>query len=151
MKIGFVRRGFSSSGGAENYLQRLARGVREAGHDVELFTTKEWPAEEWTVGTIESVTRRVASRVRKRSRECLARDQMRCAHEFGASLALQYLSRGRRRASRMAGAAGLIARAAAAIHDAAQPETFGNLAVGRSPVPETRRRSSNREFADGQK
>ena len=52
MKIGFVRRGFSSSGGAENYLQRLAHGVREAGHEVELFTTKEWPAEEWTPGKL---------------------------------------------------------------------------------------------------
>lgn len=52
MKIGFVRRGFSSSGGAENYLQRLARGVHEAGHAVELFTTQEWPAEEWTIGKL---------------------------------------------------------------------------------------------------
>jgi UDP-glucose:(heptosyl)LPS alpha-1,3-glucosyltransferase len=52
MKIGFVRRGFSPSGGAENYLQRLARGVRGAGHEVELFTTPEWPAEEWTVGKL---------------------------------------------------------------------------------------------------
>lgn len=53
MKIGFVRRGFSPSGGAENYLQRLARGVQGAGHSVELFTTPEWPAEEWKVGTLK--------------------------------------------------------------------------------------------------
>ncbi len=52
MKIGFVRRGFSLSGGAENYLQRLARGLQEAGHAVELFTTHEWPAEEWTIGKL---------------------------------------------------------------------------------------------------
>ena len=52
MKIGFVRRGFSPSGGAENYLQRLARGVQDAGHTVELFTTHEWPAEEWTLGKL---------------------------------------------------------------------------------------------------
>ena len=52
MKIGFVRRGFSPSGGAENYLQRLARGVQTRGHAVELFTTQEWPAEEWTVGKL---------------------------------------------------------------------------------------------------
>jgi UDP-glucose:(heptosyl)LPS alpha-1,3-glucosyltransferase len=52
MKIGFVRRGFSPSGGAENYLRRLARGVRDAGHVVELFTTPEWPAAEWTVGKL---------------------------------------------------------------------------------------------------
>jgi UDP-glucose:(heptosyl)LPS alpha-1,3-glucosyltransferase len=52
MKIGLVRRGFSSSGGAENYLKRLARGIREAGHNVQLFTTKEWPAEEWDWGEL---------------------------------------------------------------------------------------------------
>ena len=52
MKIGFVRRGFSPSGGAENYLHRLALGVQRAGHTVELFTTNDWPAEEWTVGKL---------------------------------------------------------------------------------------------------
>ncbi len=52
MKIGFVRRGFSPSGGAENYLKRLARGVHSAAHAVELFTTQEWPAEEWTFGKL---------------------------------------------------------------------------------------------------
>jgi len=52
MKIGFARRGFSPSGGAENYLKRLARGVHDAGHRVQLFTTKEWPAEEWSWGEL---------------------------------------------------------------------------------------------------
>ena len=52
MKIGFVRRGFSPSGGAESYLNRLARGITNAGHDVELFTTDEWPAEAWPFGPI---------------------------------------------------------------------------------------------------
>jgi UDP-glucose:(heptosyl)LPS alpha-1,3-glucosyltransferase len=55
MKIGFVRRGFSPSGGAENYLQRLARGVQQAGHTVELFTTDEWPAKEWTFGKLTAL------------------------------------------------------------------------------------------------
>jgi UDP-glucose:(heptosyl)LPS alpha-1,3-glucosyltransferase len=50
--IGFVRRGFSSSGGAESYLKRLAAGVVEAGHAVSLFTSAEWPAEEWNFGPI---------------------------------------------------------------------------------------------------
>jgi UDP-glucose:(heptosyl)LPS alpha-1,3-glucosyltransferase len=50
MKIGFVRRGFSPGGGAENYLKRLAHGVTGAGHAVELFTTREWPADEWGFG-----------------------------------------------------------------------------------------------------
>jgi UDP-glucose:(heptosyl)LPS alpha-1,3-glucosyltransferase len=50
--IGFVRRGFSSSGGAESYLKRLAAGVAEAGHPVSLFTSAEWPAEEWNFGPV---------------------------------------------------------------------------------------------------
>jgi UDP-glucose:(heptosyl)LPS alpha-1,3-glucosyltransferase len=52
LTIGFVRRGYSSSGGAETYLQRLARGVADAGHAVTLFTTALWPAAEWEFGEI---------------------------------------------------------------------------------------------------
>lgn len=52
LKIGFVRRGFSRSGGAESYLKRLAQGVVQEGHQVELFTTREWPANEWVFGPI---------------------------------------------------------------------------------------------------
>jgi len=52
MKIGFVRRGFSPSGGAENYLNRLAQGVANAGHTVELFTTGEWPKAAWPFGAV---------------------------------------------------------------------------------------------------
>lgn len=52
LKIGFVRRGFSRSGGAESYLKRLAQGVVQEGHQAELFTTREWPANEWTFGPI---------------------------------------------------------------------------------------------------
>ncbi len=54
-QIGFVRRGFSASGGAEAYLKRLAQGVVEAGHGAHLFTTADWPAEEWTFGPITRV------------------------------------------------------------------------------------------------
>ncbi|MEP6685475.1 MAG: glycosyltransferase family 4 protein [Verrucomicrobiota bacterium] len=50
--IGFVRRGFSASGGAEAYLKRLAEGVVNAGHVAHLFTTRAWPEEEWTWGPI---------------------------------------------------------------------------------------------------
>jgi UDP-glucose:(heptosyl)LPS alpha-1,3-glucosyltransferase len=48
--IGFIRRGFSTSGGAEAYLKRLAEGVVKAGHVPHLFTTRDWPANEWTWG-----------------------------------------------------------------------------------------------------
>jgi len=50
LTIGIVRRGFSSSGGAESYLKRLASGIVDAGHPVTLFTSAEWPAAEWTAG-----------------------------------------------------------------------------------------------------
>lgn len=50
LKIGFVRRGYSSSGGAEAYLKRLAAGVTAAGHEARLISTDEWPAEQWGPG-----------------------------------------------------------------------------------------------------
>jgi len=52
LTIGIVRRGFSSRGGAESYLKRLAAGVVEAGHPVSLFTSSEWPVEEWNFGPV---------------------------------------------------------------------------------------------------
>ncbi len=50
--IVFVRRGYSPTGGAEAYLKRLARGVIEAGHDVQLVATNDWPDGEWPFGSI---------------------------------------------------------------------------------------------------
>lgn len=52
LTIGFVRRGFSSSGGAESYLQRLAAGVVEKGHQVRLYTSAAWPPHEWNLGPV---------------------------------------------------------------------------------------------------
>ncbi|MCA1658639.1 MAG: glycosyltransferase family 4 protein, partial [Verrucomicrobiaceae bacterium] len=52
LTIGFVRRGFSSGGGAESYLQRLAAGVAQAGHEVRLYTSAEWPAQMWNFGPV---------------------------------------------------------------------------------------------------
>lgn len=52
LSIAFVRRGYSSSGGAEAYLKRLATGVVEAGHQVQLVTTQDWPDTEWPFGPI---------------------------------------------------------------------------------------------------
>jgi UDP-glucose:(heptosyl)LPS alpha-1,3-glucosyltransferase len=52
LSIGFVRRGYSQSGGAEAYLKRLAHGVFEAGHDAQLITTEAWPQNEWPFGPI---------------------------------------------------------------------------------------------------
>src|SRR6185312_16877498 len=53
LRIAFVRRGYSRSGGAEAYLKRLADGVVGAGHEVQLITTAEWPEEQWSFGSIK--------------------------------------------------------------------------------------------------
>jgi UDP-glucose:(heptosyl)LPS alpha-1,3-glucosyltransferase len=52
LSIAFVRRGYSSTGGAEAYLKRLARGLIEAGHDTQLVATNDWPESEWPFGSI---------------------------------------------------------------------------------------------------
>jgi UDP-glucose:(heptosyl)LPS alpha-1,3-glucosyltransferase len=53
MKIGFVRRGHSSTGGAEAYLIRLASALRSRGEETALITTSDWPAERWPFGHIQ--------------------------------------------------------------------------------------------------
>src|SRR5215475_15610899 len=53
IRIAFVRRGYSQSGGAEAYLKRLADGVAKAGHQVQLVTTNEWPEDQWPFGSIK--------------------------------------------------------------------------------------------------
>jgi len=53
--IGFVRRGYSPSGGAESYLKRLALGVVGLGHEAHLFTTNDWPPNEWPFGQITQI------------------------------------------------------------------------------------------------
>jgi UDP-glucose:(heptosyl)LPS alpha-1,3-glucosyltransferase len=60
LTIGFVRRGFSSSGGAESYLKRLAIGMVEKGHQVRLYTSADWPPDEWTFGPITRLQGRSA-------------------------------------------------------------------------------------------
>ena len=60
LTIGFVRRGFSSSGGAEAYLKRLAAGLAENGHTVRLFASMDWPPNEWTFGPITHLEKRSA-------------------------------------------------------------------------------------------
>jgi UDP-glucose:(heptosyl)LPS alpha-1,3-glucosyltransferase len=52
LSIVFVRRGYSPTGGAEAYLKRLARGVVEMGHEVQLVSTNDWPNSEWPFGSI---------------------------------------------------------------------------------------------------
>jgi Glycosyltransferase len=47
MKIGFVRRGYSSTGGAEAYLLRLASAVAGEGHAPVLIGSGGWPEGVW--------------------------------------------------------------------------------------------------------
>ena len=55
LTIGFVRRGFSSGGGAEAFLTRLAAGVVEKGYGTILFTAGEWPGDAWNFGPIKRI------------------------------------------------------------------------------------------------
>lgn len=52
LRIAFARRGYSTSGGAEAYLKRLAAGVVAAGHEAQLCTTAQWPPEAWPFGPL---------------------------------------------------------------------------------------------------
>jgi UDP-glucose:(heptosyl)LPS alpha-1,3-glucosyltransferase len=52
LRIAFVRRGYSRSGGAEAYLRRLGLGIAEAGHDVQLITGEDWPDDQWPFGPV---------------------------------------------------------------------------------------------------
>ena len=47
MKIGLARRGYSSTGGAENYLCRLADALEATGHEPVLFASPDWPRDRW--------------------------------------------------------------------------------------------------------
>jgi UDP-glucose:(heptosyl)LPS alpha-1,3-glucosyltransferase len=52
VNIGLVRRGFSQTGGAENYVKRLGRALADAGHQATLYSTADWPAAEWLYGKL---------------------------------------------------------------------------------------------------
>jgi UDP-glucose:(heptosyl)LPS alpha-1,3-glucosyltransferase len=52
MRIGLVRRGFSRTGGAENYLKRFGRALADAGHQATLYSTEDWPLAEWPYGNL---------------------------------------------------------------------------------------------------
>lgn len=52
LRIAFVRRAYSRSGGAEAYVKRLADGIAKAGHEIQLVTTAEWPEDQWPFGSI---------------------------------------------------------------------------------------------------
>jgi len=55
MRIGLVRRGYSPTGGAENYLKRFATALNQAGHNCVLFGSPQWPAIDWSQGEFQPV------------------------------------------------------------------------------------------------
>ena len=55
LSIALVRRGYSRSGGAENYLKRLAQGIVDLGHEAQLVATDDWLTNEWSFGSITRV------------------------------------------------------------------------------------------------
>ena len=60
LNIALVRRGYSPSGGAEAYLKRLAHGIVETGHEVQLIATDEWPEEQWPFGSVRRLRAKTA-------------------------------------------------------------------------------------------
>ena len=52
LTIGFLRRGYSASGGVEVYLKGLATGLQAEGYRVILLGTDAWPIEAWPGGEI---------------------------------------------------------------------------------------------------
>jgi UDP-glucose:(heptosyl)LPS alpha-1,3-glucosyltransferase len=56
LEIAFVRRGYSATGGTERYLKRLARGVIEAGHEIQLIASNDWPEDQWPFGLIRRLS-----------------------------------------------------------------------------------------------
>ncbi len=75
LRIGLVRRGFSASGGAEAYLKRLGRGLVEAGYETVLFTSDDWPPNEWPFGALTRVRGRSAIGFADELEKMRARDQ----------------------------------------------------------------------------
>lgn len=47
LTLGFLRRGYSPTGGAEAYLSRLAAGLQEQGFRTLLLGTGDWPEDAW--------------------------------------------------------------------------------------------------------
>jgi len=56
LRITFVRRGYSPSGGAEAYLKRLGGGMVDQGHEAQLIASKEWPPDDWPFGSMKHLT-----------------------------------------------------------------------------------------------
>ena len=55
-KLLLCRRGWSSSGGAERFIQRFREGLAGVGVETILIADQRWPDEEWTGGSIERVS-----------------------------------------------------------------------------------------------
>lgn len=70
LRIGFLRRGYSPTGGAEAYLKRLAEGLLARGYRVVLLGTGEWPKEAWPGGEVVVLSQRSLKAFAKEALEC---------------------------------------------------------------------------------
>lgn len=55
LKIAFVRRGYSRSGGAEAYLTRLATALGARGCEASLYSSVDWPRDAWPFGELTPI------------------------------------------------------------------------------------------------
>lgn len=94
MTILFARSGYSPTGGAERYLQRLAGALQELGHEVILLANPQWPEDKWpgrTIIRIAGTTPRdfaaEVARVRQEHPEALlfSGEQIPCADVYRAA------------------------------------------------------------------
>jgi UDP-glucose:(heptosyl)LPS alpha-1,3-glucosyltransferase len=76
LKIAFVRRGYSPSGGAESYLKQLGKAIVDLGHEAQLITTDDWPPNEWPFGPMTKL--RAISPIGFADELENARSQIRC-------------------------------------------------------------------------
>jgi UDP-glucose:(heptosyl)LPS alpha-1,3-glucosyltransferase len=76
VNIGLVRRGFSHTGGAENYIKRLGRALADAGHQATLYSTMDWPPAEWLYGKLIRVRASSPNRFARAVQACRQPDEM---------------------------------------------------------------------------
>lgn len=76
MKIGLVRRGFSRTGGAENYLKRFGRALADRGYRATLYSTRDWPQAEWLYGNLVRLKPSSPLRFAQAVQECRQPDEI---------------------------------------------------------------------------
>ena len=92
LTIGFVRRGYSASGGAEAYLKRLARGLVARGHLTHLFASPDWPQDDSSFNEITRLRATSAIGFADEVKKMQSQNQCDVLMSLEAHLALRCLS-----------------------------------------------------------